>query len=104
MVICCPAPIWTRWNSLWPLSAITVVCGVLQLPNIWFSAVVQVPVSESRLKALAIDPLRKEAPGIQVSLLSAMTVETHENWLEAPRYLNMDDLKEQKKIQLRQAA
>lgn len=30
--------------------------------------------------------------------------ETHENWLEANRYLNMDDLKEQKKLQLREAA
>lgn len=37
-------------------------------------------------------------------LVCALTVETHENWLEAPRYLNMDDLKEQKKIHLRQAA
>jgi hypothetical protein len=27
----------------------------------------------------------------------------HENWLEAHRYLNMNDLKEHKKIQLRQA-
>jgi len=34
----------------------------------------------------------------------ALAVETHENWLEANRYLNMDDLKEQKKPQLRQAA
>jgi transposase-like protein len=31
-------------------------------------------------------------------------VETHENWLEAHRYLNMNDLKEHKKTQLRQAA
>jgi len=37
-------------------------------------------------------------------LVRALTVETHENWLEAYRYLNMDDLKEHKKIQLRQAA
>jgi len=28
----------------------------------------------------------------------------HENWLEANRYLNMSDLKEMKKIELRQAA
>jgi putative transposase len=28
----------------------------------------------------------------------------NENWLEAHRYLNMNDLKEHKKIQLRQAA
>jgi putative transposase len=31
-------------------------------------------------------------------------VETHENWLEANSYLNMDDLREQKKIEIRQAA
>jgi hypothetical protein len=33
-----------------------------------------------------------------------LAVETHENWLEAHRYLNMDDLKEHKKDQLREAA
>ena len=37
-------------------------------------------------------------------LVRALAVETHENWLEANRYLNMDDLREQKKLQLRQAA
>jgi transposase-like protein len=37
-------------------------------------------------------------------LVRALTVETHENWLEANRYLNMDDLREQKKLQLREAA
>jgi putative transposase len=37
-------------------------------------------------------------------LVRALAVETHENWLEAHRYLNMYDLKEHKKIQLRQAA
>ena len=37
-------------------------------------------------------------------LVRALAVETHENWLEASRYLNMDDLKEQRKLQLRQAA
>jgi putative transposase len=37
-------------------------------------------------------------------LVRALAVETHENWLEANRYLNMDDLKEQKKLQLREAA
>ena len=37
-------------------------------------------------------------------LVRALAVETHENWLEAHRYLNMNDLKEHKKIQLRQAA
>jgi putative transposase len=37
-------------------------------------------------------------------LVRALAVEAHENWLEAPRYLNMDDLKEHKKLTLRQAA
>ena len=37
-------------------------------------------------------------------LVRALAVETHENWLEAHRYLNMDDLREHKKAQLRQAA
>lgn len=37
-------------------------------------------------------------------LVRALAVETHENWLEAHRYLNMNDLRELKKTQLRQAA
>jgi putative transposase len=37
-------------------------------------------------------------------LVRALAVETHENWLEANRYLNMDDLRELKKSMLRQAA
>jgi putative transposase len=37
-------------------------------------------------------------------LVRALAVEAHENWLEANRYLNMDDLREQRKLQLRQAA
>jgi putative transposase len=37
-------------------------------------------------------------------LVRALTVETHENWLEAHRYLNMNDLKEHKKTQFSQAA
>jgi transposase-like protein len=36
-------------------------------------------------------------------LVRALAVETHENWLEAHRYLNMNDLREHKKIHLRQA-
>ena len=36
-------------------------------------------------------------------LVRALAVETHENWLEAHRYINMNDLKEHKKIPLRQA-
>ena len=37
-------------------------------------------------------------------LIRALAVETHENWLEAHRYLNMNDLKEHKKTQFRKAA
>jgi putative transposase len=37
-------------------------------------------------------------------LVRALAVETHENWLEAIRYLNMDHLKEHKKLALRRAA
>jgi putative transposase len=37
-------------------------------------------------------------------LVRALAIEIHENWLEANRYLNMDDLKEQKKLLLREAA
>ena len=37
-------------------------------------------------------------------LVRALAVETHENWLEATRYLNMDHLREHKKEALRQAA
>jgi transposase-like protein len=37
-------------------------------------------------------------------LVWALAIEIHENWLEAHRYLNMDDLKEHKKDQLREAA
>ena len=37
-------------------------------------------------------------------LVRALAVETHENWLEAHRYLNMNDLTEHKKAYLRQAA
>jgi len=37
-------------------------------------------------------------------LVRALAVETHENWLEATRYLNMEHLKEHKKQALRALA
>ena len=37
-------------------------------------------------------------------LVRALAVETHENWLEAIRYLDMEHLKEHKKEALRAAA
>jgi putative transposase len=37
-------------------------------------------------------------------LIRALIVETHENWLEAIRYLNMEHYREHKKEMLKQAA
>ena len=37
-------------------------------------------------------------------LIRALAVETHENWLEQHRYLNMEELREHKKLIIRQAA
>ena len=38
----------------------------------------------------------------RLRLVRALAVETHENWLEATRYLNMEHLREHKKEQMRQ--
>jgi len=38
------------------------------------------------------------------TFVRALAVETHENWMEANRYINMDDQREHKKLALRQAA
>ena len=43
------------------------------------------------------------APGC-VRLIHALAVETHENWLEQHRYLNMEELREHKKLTMRHAA
>ena len=37
-------------------------------------------------------------------LVRALAVETHENWLESNRYINMEDLREHKKLSMRKAA
>ena len=37
-------------------------------------------------------------------LVRALAIETHENWLEQHRYLNMEELREHKKLIMRQAA
>jgi putative transposase len=37
-------------------------------------------------------------------LIRALAVETHENWLEQHRYLNMEELREHKNLTMRQAA
>ena len=43
-------------------------------------------------------------PASCLRLVRGLAVEMHENWLEAHRYLNMDDLREHKKEALRMAA
>jgi putative transposase len=43
-------------------------------------------------------------PASCLRLVRALAVETHEEWLESPRYLNMEDLREHKKQQMRAAA
>jgi putative transposase len=35
-------------------------------------------------------------------LIRALAVETHENWLEQHRYLNMEELREHKQLMMRQ--
>jgi transposase-like protein len=37
-------------------------------------------------------------------LIRALAIETHENWLEQPRYLNMEELRDHKKLSMQQAA
>ena len=37
-------------------------------------------------------------------LIRALAVEMHENWIEGMRHLNMEDLREHKKEQMRKAA
>jgi len=44
------------------------------------------------------------SPASCLRLIRALAVETHEEWLESPRYLNMEDLREHKKQQMRAAA
>jgi putative transposase len=43
-------------------------------------------------------------PASCLRLVRALAVEAHEEWLESPRYLNMEDLREHKKQQMRVAA
>jgi putative transposase len=55
---------------------------------------------ERRTHAVRIFP----NAGSRLRLVRALAVGTRENWLEANRCLNVDDLGEQKKLQLREAA
>jgi hypothetical protein len=42
--------------------------------------------------------------GSCLRLMRALAVEAHKEWLESPRYLNMEDLREHNKQQMRVAA
>ena len=53
-----------------------------------------------RTHVVRIFPMARDC----LRLVRALAVETHENWLEQHRYLNMDDLREHKKEALRRAA
>jgi putative transposase len=53
-----------------------------------------------RTHVVRISPNAESCP----RLIRALAVEMHENWLEAHRYLNMDDLREHEKEVLRMAA
>jgi putative transposase len=43
-------------------------------------------------------------PERSLRLVCARAVEPSQNWMKANRYLNMDDLREHKKLELRKAA
>ncbi len=53
-----------------------------------------------RIRVVRIFPNRESC----LRLVSALTTETHEGWLEASRYLNMGLLRDHKKEQQRQIA
>jgi putative transposase len=55
---------------------------------------------ERRIQVVRIFPNAQSC----LSLIRALAVETHENWLEQHRYLNMEELREHKKLIMWQAA
>ena len=59
---------------------------------------------EGRPALSAVKDLLAANPDGLREIVPALAIETHENWLEAHRYLNMNDLRELKKTHLRQAA
>ena len=74
---------------------------------------IRIAITVAAYEAIATTlPLRqrqmciRDSPNTEacLRLVRALAVETHENWLEAHRYLNMNDLREHKKANLRQAA
>ncbi|TVZ63035.1 hypothetical protein BCL32_3148 [Rhizobium mongolense USDA 1844] len=65
-----------------------------------------VAIDEDTVDAIArglVDGVEGDAASC-LRLVRALAVETHEKWLEANRYINMEDLKEHKKIMLKAAA
>ena len=59
----------------------------------------QMPESLEKRRTHVIRIFPNEASSLR--LLRALAVEMHENWLETPRYLNMEALREQRKTELR---
>ena len=59
----------------------------------------QMPESLEKRRTHVIRICPNEASSLR--LLRALAVEMHENWLETPRYLNMEALREQRKTELR---
>ena len=55
---------------------------------------------KQRTRVVRIFPNRDSC----LRLIRALAIETHENWIEATRYLNMSFLQEQKKESLRNTA
>jgi hypothetical protein len=58
----------------------------------------------ARAQPDCIDAMRQRRVGLAGKGMAAAAVETHENWLEGTRYLNMQHLFEHKKEALGQAA
>src|ERR671918_2801146 len=93
-----PQPGWshhTRRSSdhrrVWDTASIMPVTNLLERPN---------EEIKRRTHVVRIFPNAESC----LRLVRALAVEMHENWLEAHRYLNMDDLREPKKEALRMAA
>ena len=87
------------------LLALSSLLGFVLALAIFFVAFLRTraAVSWTRTLVLSISAIVLNAESC-LRLIRALAVEMHENWLEAHRYLNMDDLREHKKEALRMAA
>ncbi len=101
---CCRRPLLFRS----PSGTLRLAPGEsLEMPETWTGGVELRRLMQSGLVVCAKPERRAPAahpPAAVEEEHPPLAVETHENWLEANRYLNMDDLKEHKKLALKQAA